>query len=81
MALSKTFSHAGLTVNNGYLRVSNFSGSKDGVSFVLSFQAAAGESDLTTKEFSFLPAMNSNFIKQAYEYLKTLPEFTDVIDC
>lgn len=81
MALSKTFSHAGLTVNDGYLRVSNFSGSKDGISFVLSFQAAVGEAALTTKEFSFVPAMDSNFIAQAYLHLKSLPEFADATDC
>lgn len=81
MALTNTFSHAGLTVNDGYLRVSNFSGSKDGISFVLSYQVAAGEVALTTKEFSFAPAMDSNFISQAYEHLKTLPEFEGAEDC
>lgn len=81
MALSKTFTHAGLTVEDGYLRVSNFSGSKDGISFVLSFQVAANENALTTKEFSFVPTLDSNFIAQAYEHLKTLPEFEGAEDC
>lgn len=32
--------------------------------------------------FAFVPDMNGpNFIKQAYEHLKTLPEFADSEDC
>lgn len=81
MALSKTFAHAGVTVDNGYLRVSNFSGSKDGILFVLSYKVTAEDVALTTKEFSFVPAMDSNFIAQAYEHLKTLPEFSGAVDC
>lgn len=81
MAFTKTFSYAGLTIKDGYLRISNFSGSKDGISFVLSYQAVTGETALTTKEFSFVPAMDSNFIAQAYLHLKSLPEFSDAVDC
>jgi hypothetical protein len=81
MALSKTFTHAGLTIEDGYLRVSNFSGSKDGILFVLSYQVTAEEAALTTKEFSFVPTMGSNFIAQAYEHLKALPEFEGAEDC
>jgi len=81
MAFTKTFTYAGLTVKNGYLRISDFSGSKNGILFVLSYQAITGETALTTKQFSFTPSMDSNFIAQAYLYLKTLPEFADAIDC
>ena len=35
-----------------------------------------------TKNFSFAPSLEeSNFIKQAYEHLKTLPEFSGAVDC
>lgn len=35
-----------------------------------------------TKYFSFVPNLEeTNFIKQAYEYLKTLPEFSGAVDC
>ena len=35
-----------------------------------------------TKNFSFAPSLEeSNFIKQAYEHLKTLPEFAGAVDC
>jgi hypothetical protein len=35
------------------------------------------------KSFTFSPSVDAdseNFIKQGYEYLKTLPEFSDAID-
>lgn len=34
--------------------------------------------------FSFIPTVeegSSNFIAQAYEHVKTLPEFADAVDC
>jgi hypothetical protein len=81
MALTQTFSYAGVTVSDGYLRVSNVFGTKEELGFILAYQAATGEIPLTTKEFSFAPEMDDNFIKQAYLYLKTLPEFSDAEDC
>lgn len=34
------------------------------------------------KQYLFTPDMDGgNFIKQAYEYLKTLPEFAGAVDC
>lgn len=39
---------------------------------------------ITSLMFNFVPSVNedsSNFLKQGYEYLKTLDEFADAIDC
>lgn len=34
------------------------------------------------QEVSFVPDMEGgNFIKQAYEYVKALPDFSDAVDC
>jgi hypothetical protein len=34
------------------------------------------------KQFVFAPNLDGpNFIKQAYEHLKTLPEFDGAVDC
>jgi hypothetical protein len=36
----------------------------------------------TVSVLDFIPDMEGgNFIKQAYLYLKTLPEFADAVDC
>jgi hypothetical protein len=37
---------------------------------------------IASEQYSFVPEMkNSNFIAQAYEHLKTLPEFAGATDC
>ena len=37
---------------------------------------------LQTESYTFAPKLDGeNFIKQAYEHLKTLEEFKDAIDC
>jgi hypothetical protein len=37
---------------------------------------------LKTVAYSFASTMDGgNFVKQTYEFLKTLPEFADAIDC
>jgi hypothetical protein len=82
MALNKNFSVAGVTINNGYLRVSQLFGDKHNIGFVLSYQVNQSEPALKLEQFDFKPVMNeSNFIKQAYEHLKTVPEFSDATDC
>lgn len=82
MALKKTFEVAGLTVTDGYLRVSNLQGTKNSVAYVVAFQASANNDALRHQSFSFAPDMNgANFIKQAYEHLKTLEGYKDAVDC
>jgi hypothetical protein len=81
MALSKTFDFAGLTVTNGYLRVTEVSGSKNRVAFSVSFAVASDTDAVKYERFDFVPNMDGdNFIKQAYEYLKTLPDYADATD-
>jgi hypothetical protein len=82
MALKKTFEIAGITVPDGYLRVSNVKGSKNNMEYVVAFQASAEHDALRHQEFMFIPDMNGpNFIKQAYQHLKTLEGFKDAVDC
>jgi hypothetical protein len=81
MALQMTFTHAGVTVADGYLRVSDLAGTKSSIGFALAYQASAGEDALKHERFSFTPNMSGgNFIAQAYEHLKTLPEFAGAAD-
>jgi hypothetical protein len=86
MALSKNISinAFGRTLNfdGAYIKVSNLTGSKDQVDAkICSFAVKDGEL-LKTQYAKFVPDMNgANFIKQAYEHLKTLPEFAGATDC
>jgi maleate cis-trans isomerase len=62
-----------------YIKVETISGSKASVNCVVSFKGAKVN---LIKRYDFEPKMNDkNFITQAYEHLKTLPEFTGAIDC
>ena len=76
-------------VNNGTTKMSinalckiNFlQGNKDSVEFFVSF---IDDGVKFTKQYTFQPSVSDgspNFIKQAYLYLKTLPEFYGAIDC
>lgn len=65
-----------------YIKVESVSGDKTSVKVVVTFKNEATDEHFTRKEYSFAPNIDgSNFIKQAYVYLKTLPEFEDATDC
>jgi hypothetical protein len=82
MALKQTFEHCGIAVNNGYLKVTEFSGDKTGVGFSLAFKASAATDAINYKQYNFVPNLDGqNFIAQAYTHLKTLPEFAGATDC
>ena len=82
MALKKTFEHCGVTINDGYLKVAEFSGNKTGIGFSLAFMANAKADAIKHEQFNFVPNLEGqNFIAQAYEHLKTLPEFAGAEDC
>lgn len=82
MALSKTFEYRGLVVKNGYHKVGYLSGNKESVIVNVEKFTNDKQNIIDVENYSFVPNMNGeNFIKQAYEYLKTLPEFADAQDC
>jgi len=67
-----------------YTTISNVSGNKHSLHIVVEHKKYTDKSILIKREdFSFEPSvddMASNFIKQGYEHLKTLPIFLDAID-
>jgi hypothetical protein len=89
MAIIQTIDFNGLEVPGAYCRIHGIQGSKQHISFQLhcykdqaSYQA--GKGFLREIHYAFVPSVSdgsANFIKQAYEYLKTLPEFTGALDC
>lgn len=90
MALSKKIIlNNGLQVNGAYIRIDTVNGYKGGldisVNSYISQQAFLdGQGYLEQKIYNFIPSVEDtalNFIKQGYEYLKTLQEYANAIDC
>jgi hypothetical protein len=67
---------------DAYYRVSRINGNKTGIVISVEITNSLDKVLLETLFYEFIPDISgSNFIKQAYLYLKTLPEFADAIDC
>ena len=82
MELQKTINFKGITVGDAYLKIQAFSGSKELLKFELSTHSQAGEQALTVSNFEMPYSIEgANPIKQAYDYLKSLPEFAGAVDC
>lgn len=91
MAITKTIeTDSGLTVENAYIRIGNYNGTKENFIFNINFyknkQAYEEGKEIITasKQYSFQPSYSSgaeNFIKQAYLFLKTLHDYSDAEDC
>lgn len=63
-----------------FIKVKAINGNQGGME--ISVSLLFNEKEIETKYFNFIPDLGGdNFIKQAYLYLKTLPEFADAIDC
>jgi len=64
---------------NAYIKVATIEGSKD----LLTLSVTLSDGPIVLhRQHSFAPDLKGeNFIKQAYLYLKTLPEFADAVDC
>ena len=78
-----------VTVENGtervsfsaYVRVDSLTGTKNEINADVVF---TGESARFSRQYTIPVSVDDkseNFIKQAYNYLKTLPEFKDAVDC
>jgi hypothetical protein len=95
MALKKTFTLTGKSQPSGdfwvgsakeetltselYVKVATVASSKDGATAQVTFASDAVNG---LKTYIFTPNMDGgNIIKQAYEHLKTLPEFAGAVDC
>jgi hypothetical protein len=87
MALKKDTSFetkGGFTVNvaQAYIRVQEVTGSKEKCSaLVYWFKDEKASDPFSGSQHSFAPSMDGgNFIKQAYEHIKNLPEFAGAQD-
>ena len=70
------------TIPDCYIKVSTVSANKKQINASVLFMKEPNGKILKVEGFEFSSNLDGpNFIKQAYEYLKTLPEFVDSIDC
>lgn len=88
MAIEKTVTlvdrlDESITFNKAYHRITRIDGDKNLISFYVDvFKTNEATSSLSQTKHSFQPVLNgNNFIAQAYEHLKTLPEFAGATDC
>lgn len=67
------------TVHDAYIKVESVQGTK---ASAVANVSVTGASFSGAKSYEFAPSMTgSNFIAQAYDHLKTLPEFADAVEC
>ena len=67
---------------NAYCKVNKQEGTKDIVYFDVTFLTQKDGQKIDAKVYQFTPDLSgSNFIRQAYDHLKTLPEFAGATDC
>jgi hypothetical protein len=82
MAITNNVVYKGIPINNAYIRIWRYEGSKENTHFEAGIHADKDSEMITSKGYQFpLNLDGANTIKQAYEYLKTLPEFSDAVDC
>jgi len=82
MAVLKSISFKGVSLNDAYHRVWRVECEKTSMSFGVSIHATAANEALTGATYSCAYDLNgANPIAQAYAYLKTLPEFAGAMDC
>ena len=68
-----------IRLSDCYIKVESVSATKHTASASVSFTK---DTIQIVKTYEFVPSLGSgNFIAQAYEHLKTLPEFTGSMDC
>ena len=87
MALSKNLSLVDnfgeeVLLKDAYIKVDEIKGGKLGLIITVRSYKNDRSIVLQRQEFAFVPNIDgSNFIAQAYEHLKTLPEFAGATDC
>jgi hypothetical protein len=86
MALQKSIqfktAYGDIVVNGVYIKVDQVSASKqDGVANLRYFKSKDGDV-LKEQQIDFpVDIEGKNFIAQAYDHIKTLPEFNGAVDC
>jgi len=71
-----------IILRNAYVKIERVNGSKTQVQAKYVVYSTKDGEIVEEKYCDFIPDMDgANFIKQAYEHLKTMPEFAGATDC
>jgi hypothetical protein len=82
MAIKNNVIYKGIPINNAYIRIWRYEGDKEKMHFEAGVHASKDAEMITSQGYRIsLNLDGANPIKQAYEYLKSLPEFSDAVDC
>ena len=86
MALKKTITiqieyGVEIEIVDAYIVVSNINGSKNNINAEIQWKKDQMGFSVKTEYVSFVPSMESNFIAQAYEKMKALPQYQGAVDC
>ena len=71
------------TLENAYIKIDNITGSKSNIIISIAIYNFKNGTVILRKSYNFVPDISENaknFIKQGYEYLKTLDEYKDAIN-
>lgn len=87
MALSKSITKTvygqEITIPNAYIKIKRIQGHKGNLSVSVSTYDQKDGDEIEHDSIVFVPSVSDgsdNFIKQAYDHLKTLPEYADTED-
>ena len=68
--------------SDAYIKVESLMGNKSQFRVDVAIHKKQNEQIISRNDYLFTPDLNGeNFIAQAYNYLKTLPEFAGATDC
>jgi len=68
--------------NDAYIKVESLAGSKDKIRSDVVVMKNADGLILDRMTYHFVPQLDGkNFIAQAYDFIKTMPEFSGAADC
>lgn len=86
MALAKDFNFLheafDVSVKDAYFKVESVFSSKEEAVAKLGVRKSKDLEPVRVVSYKFVPDLNgSNFIKQAYQHIKSLPEFAGAQDC
>ena len=83
MAIQTTVNtSSGLSITDAYCKIAEVSITKNSVTFALQVFADKTKTFVIENVFTAPYDLEGpNPIKQAYEYLKSLPDFADAVDC
>lgn len=71
-------------VSSAYIKITRIFGNKSYIGLEVTIYQSDKTTAVTQKTYAFPPSvaeLSTNFIKQGYEYLKTLDDFKDATDC